>query len=846
MASPTARPDPEAPLVAPRVAFGAGSSFASPSGSSAPSGGRFALYPLWRAIVFAQALTAFLCLTLTGELPDWVVVAVPLALAAGYLVPRPPAWWSPWMGVVATILAMIPIARGMTPEFFQGVLNLLLFLLVAKCLSLRTARDHLQAQLLGFFTMLSAAVITVSVFFLFVFTAYSLLALFGLLLHGLARPYESVARGDGFRRGASHEALEAARAGAGRPPRRFLRLGFALAIPFLALVAFFFYFIPHVSLETVEAPLSTRQAPPDRLTGFGEDVEFGQFKNILPDSTVVMSVEPGWPAGQTVDMPSSILLRGLALEHYDERRWTTSPRRARANIWDAQEQGLKARTLHKGRMAHFEVYQDPEITMRVFTVPWPVSVNLHARRRIRIDEDLMSIQVVALGTSRDSTYTNPFRYQIKASLAGDATDLLPQLVRRRALERELVLAALGHVHDERALEEHWRGVMERGDVPDPLPWLLSGPPPDLVAQERLIGLQMPEGELTRRIAEMAARETAGLSDDAAIADRLVNVLRSGYEYTLAPDLPPGRNPVEYFLFESRKGHCEFFATALALMLRTRGIPARLVNGFHASEWNRPGGFFVVRQSDAHSWVEAWIEGVGWLTLDPTPPGSVGRAAYGGLGGGRFYETWSDYLRIQWQRLVIDYSVNKQVGLIDQLRDSPGFGSLLKGAARLREALGGRTGEDAAAAQTEMERRRDRYIRVVTDLAILGGAVFLLGTIAGYVVRRVRSRGSVADRSDFAWFDALLECLERAARRRAPGETHEEFVESLPTDRFPVDRLRATVAAYYRQRFAGEPPTPDERAEARRLRDAIAAARRASRGRGEPGSGQAGSEGGAAA
>ena len=106
-----------------------------------------------------------------------------------------------------------------------------------------------------------------------------------------------------------------------------------------------------------------------------------------------------------------------------------------------------------------------------------------------------------------------------------------------------------------------------------------------------------------------------------------------YRYSLELKGRPGSaDPLAVFLFESRAGHCEYFATAMAVMLRQTGIPARLVNGFRTGEYNALGDAWVVRQYDAHSWVEAYFKPYGWIEFDPTPaqaqarkirPGAVG-------------------------------------------------------------------------------------------------------------------------------------------------------------------------------------------------------------------------------
>jgi hypothetical protein len=104
----------------------------------------------------------------------------------------------------------------------------------------------------------------------------------------------------------------------------------------------------------------------------------------------------------------------------------------------------------------------------------------------------------------------------------------------------------------------------------------------------------------------------------AAATRLEQYLRSEYEYSFSTVVrSQGVIPLEEFLFETRRGHCEYFATAMAIMLRTQRIPARLVTGFSATTYNPLTGYYEVRALDAHAWVEAWFPQYGWVLFEPT-------------------------------------------------------------------------------------------------------------------------------------------------------------------------------------------------------------------------------------
>ncbi len=119
--------------------------------------------------------------------------------------------------------------------------------------------------------------------------------------------------------------------------------------------------------------------------------------------------------------------------------------------------------------------------------------------------------------------------------------------------------------------------------------------------ERVLGdWHLVSGAPAERLAAMVARFSADFS------------------YSLAYERPPGVDPIRNFLLDNRQGHCEYFASAMALLARAGGIPARVAGGYRVSEYNKLGGYHIVRERNAHAWVEAWIPGRGWQTFDPTP------------------------------------------------------------------------------------------------------------------------------------------------------------------------------------------------------------------------------------
>lgn len=127
----------------------------------------------------------------------------------------------------------------------------------------------------------------------------------------------------------------------------------------------------------------------------------------------------------------------------------------------------------------------------------------------------------------------------------------------------------------------------------------------------------------RRAATLARRVTAEAETQQERLQALVSHLQENYAYTLSPPATPlGEDAVDYFLFRSRRGYCDLFASALAVMGRAVGIPTRFVTGFAGGQYHPDSGRYLLRESDAHAWIEAYLEGRGWVSVDPAPGGDV--------------------------------------------------------------------------------------------------------------------------------------------------------------------------------------------------------------------------------
>lgn len=307
-------------------------------------------------------------------------------------------------------------------------------------------------------------------------------------------------------------------------------------------------------------------------------------------------------------------------------------------------------------------------------------------------------------------------------------------------------------------------------------------------------LDLPE--LDPRIAELAWTIVGDARSPLTRARRLEEHLKTQFGYTL--DLPAQRapDPVASFLFERREGHCEYFATSMALMLRTLNIPSRIVSGFAGGVSNPLTGMLVLRSSDAHSWVEAYIPGYGWLEFDPTPAAGVFDRALTTSG---LWMYW-DAIESSWLEWVVDYDTRRQVEIAIAFQETS------------REAV-----FDAIGAweriRAGLERFRDPGAwpdpsKIQWKNSALGalGALLLpaLLTLAyPHLHRLLMKRRLASGRADGAassyFYGLALRALARRGFQRKPWQSAEELATSIPDQRIRELFLAATKA-YNASRF----------------------------------------------
>ena len=185
-------------------------------------------------------------------------------------------------------------------------------------------------------------------------------------------------------------------------------------------------------------------------------------------------------------------------------------------------------------------------------------------------------------------------------------------------------------------------------------------PPAMGPASRHIYLQLPP--MDPAIGRLAQEVTnVGVTSETK-ARALETHLRTQYKYTTQLLSAEVKDPMSHFLFQRKAGHCEYFASSMALMLRTIGIPSRVATGFQSGTYNPISNWYLIRASDAHSWVEAWIDGRGWVTFDPTPSGPSSESTAIWHTAAMFL----DALEVFWQDWVMSYDLERQILIADRI------------------------------------------------------------------------------------------------------------------------------------------------------------------------------------
>jgi len=304
----------------------------------------------------------------------------------------------------------------------------------------------------------------------------------------------------------------------------------------------------------------------------------------------------------------------------------------------------------------------------------------------------------------------------------------------------------------------------------------NGSPEDAIPEEiRSRYLQLPE-DLDPRIVQLAKDITAKGKSTFEKASLVEGYLKRFYAYSLNLTWDPGPQPLATFLFKAKAGHCEYFASSMAILLRAAGVPTRLINGFLMGEYNPVGDDYIVRQSDAHSWVEVYIPGHGWMEFDPTPT-DLNKDISLSMQLGHYV----DAMEMLWNSYILVYDSSAQLQLFRSAQD------------RVQSAQTGiRNGSDQWMiwGQHISDRISDWLNQIFGTIAFWVVLALLVLGASAFKYRRAlktqmqiwkihRGRGSANDDIVAQLFYRAARLAERSGSKRRPFETWREWIFGLP-------------------------------------------------------------------
>lgn len=344
------------------------------------------------------------------------------------------------------------------------------------------------------------------------------------------------------------------------------------------------------------------------ITGFSDSVNLGEVGSLLQNDQIVMRARIDKTDGRNSD---ALKWRGVALDSFDNRRWSKSNKTFRESFVKLEHGYFLIDYPQPNAASTIQmIYLEPIDTPVLFALSRPLAVEGSFQSELYKDSE-GAITFQRGGSERIS-------YKINSDRS------LPAVSRLKSDDEDYAPEA-----------------------------------------ERYLQLPKIDDRISILAAQIAAKQTNRYDKAKAVED----YLQTEFGYTLEMKAK-GNEPLADFLFNVREGHCEYFATAMAIMLRTQGIATRIVNGFQQGEYNETADVFVVKQKDAHSWVEVYFPGENaWVPFDPTP--AAGRFDDSTQAGGILgkFNGYLVALETFWIQYFVAYDNQEQRSLMRSVKNS---------------------------------------------------------------------------------------------------------------------------------------------------------------------------------
>lgn len=561
-----------------------------------------------RLMTNALATLGVLAVVNTAGMPPWTSGLVLLGLAIAVALPES-IQAKPWMRTLATVgplaLFVIEVVRVVLgASALDTAVEFAGFLQVIRVATRRGAAHDQQIIILALLHFVAGTVLGGGLSYGLCFVGFLIVAPGALVLSHLRREVEG-----NYRQGARDRTglpVDVPRILRSRRVvgRGFLLTTCLLALPIFVFTGALFILFPRVGLSL----LLVNHQRSGRMVGFSDHVDLGDVGTLRSDPTVALR----FTLPETAEPPPrmTIRLRGTAFDSYDGRAWSrsSSERRPVDLLYPNVLPIARIPRSKEDRRISFDLEPiDPPV---LFLPPRTVGVEM------KMPQTAVPLDgvIVSKGPEGEYRYSSPSTHGVRY---------------------DVFLAADN----------------------EPIPQAIG-------TQDRARYLTLPP--LPGRIADLARSWTEGLTTPMTKAKAIEEHLRNDFRYDVTSPSGGKPQPLDHFLFETKRGHCEFFSTAMVMMLREVGIPSRNVTGFVGGTYNRFGKYYAVREGDAHSWVEAYLDDpqLGWVTFDPTPT-SAARPLQDTAGAFVYMRDFVEALSQRWNRYVIGYDLGTQVRLFEE-------------------------------------------------------------------------------------------------------------------------------------------------------------------------------------
>jgi transglutaminase-like putative cysteine protease len=623
-----------------------------------------------------------------------------------------------------------------------SAIHLVIFATLIRLFSARTNRDFAFLAVLAVASMLVSAILTVETGFLVALAAFLVLSVSTFVALEIRRSAT----------GAISPPIEIDSAAAHKLNRALGVTSTLVAGSVLILGILIFLLIPRFTTGY----LSALNLQPNLMTGFSDNVALGGIGELKKNSAVVLRIRvDGDPA-----RASDIHWRGIVLTDFDGRRWFT-PTQDQIAVTPSPDGDYSFASPSVDRenlySMHYTVLMEPIATDAIFVAP----------------------HVATLRGRFGSEVRRPDASPHRGLLFVDRTGSI-----------------FNSVHNN--MKIRYEGL---SNLPTISPSDLRKAPSAFPEPIHAAYLQLPA--LDPRIPKLAADVTATARNEYDKASAIRSYLISHYSYTLDLSGSHGTDPLANFLFVRRSGHCEYFATAMTVMLRSIGIPSRYVTGFLPGEYNDLGGDYIVRESDAHSWVEVYFPIYGWVTFDPTPSGNEMHT--GMLSRIALY--W-DWFQLTWGEWVINYDFSHQLALGEDLHKSSRSWNdrareiyRQKQEATMRRLLAWDSRVEASPYLLP-----GVLIFLISVFLLMRGRLIIRYAIARWALRARRGGNLTASLATLEYAE-MLRMLEARGWKKSLSQTPLEFAAAIPADLSePILQL---TEIYQAARFGSRPAPIEE-------------------------------------